>query len=152
MTALKEEEKKILSEELELLSANPEIGSKLSKELLCLQSDIKNGSLDENSSSIFCYVLEMLLASGEIRKKYGYNEELLILRLYKNTKWGSERENNMKQVNNALIALQDHKIDQIFFSLKLPGVYGLVINTDKCQLQFEINQFGIQPDKIEMEL
>ncbi len=149
---ISDEEKNILIPEIRNLISNPGIDLKTANEFRVLESSVSNGAMEEDILTVFSHVLEILLTTGEIRKKYGYQEELLILRLYKNTPWGNEREDNLNMINRTLSAIQKHKINNMSFRLKLPGVYGLEITTDKCQLVIEIDQFGISPGKVELEL
>lgn len=142
----------ILSDEIKLFIENSGTDPKLKNEFQSVEAAIFTGKLEEEHLPVFSYFLETLLASGDIRKKYGYREELLILNLYKATPWGIERINNLNDINRTLTALQDHNIDDISISLILPGIYGLNITTDKCRVTFEINQFGIAPDKIEFAI
>ena len=65
---------------------------------------------------------------------------------------GKEQKENIDELNNSLKALQTQIIESISFSLKLPGVYGISITTDKCELSLNVNQFGIFADKLEMEI
>jgi hypothetical protein len=152
MLEITNEEKEILKREIEILCERPEGNHKTNIQFEELLNSINGQKIDEPQLSVLSHVLELLLASGEIRKKYSPIEEQKIFRLYGRTPIGKELKENIDELNNSLKALQAQKIEDISFSLKLPGIYGISIKTDKCELSLNASQFGVYADKLEFEI
>jgi len=152
MLEINNEEKEILKSEIELLSQSPDGNERTKTEFKNLLAAIEEQKIDGIQLSALTYAIELLLTTGEIRRKYSPIEEQKIFRLYCKTPSGKERKDNIDELNKSLKALQKQKIENISFSLKLPGVYGISITTDKCELSLNANQFGVYADKLELEI
>ena len=152
MLEINSEEKEILQNEIEIFSKSPSVSEKTKHEFEKLLTSINEQVIDEPQLSILSDVLELLLTTGEIRKNYSPIEEQKIFRLYGKTPAGKVQKENIDGLNKSLKVLQTQTIESISFSLKLPGVYGISIKTDKCELSLNANQFGIYADKLEMEI
>jgi hypothetical protein len=152
MLEISSDEKDILKSEVELLSNNSLIDAKSKDEFNKLFNAIGIQKIEEPQLGVLSYVLELLLTTGEIRNKYSPIEEQKILRLYYKTPAGKERKENIDELNKSLKALNGQNIESISFSLKMPGVYGISITTDKCELSLNANQSGVYADKLEIEI
>jgi len=152
MLEINSEEKEILQIEIETLSKSSNGNEKTKNEFEKLLTAINEQKIEEHQLSVLSHVLELLLTTGKIRQNYSPIEEQKIFRLYGKTPVGREQKENIDELNNSLKALQTQMIESISFSLKLPGVYGISITTDKCELSLNINQSGIFADKLEMEI
>jgi hypothetical protein len=152
MLEISSEEKEILKSEVEILSNNTFVDAKTRTEFSGLLIAINEQKIDDSQLPVLTYVLELLLTTGEIRKQYSPIEEHKILRLYNKTPAGKERKDNIDELNRSLKALNGQNIESISFSVKMPGVYGISITTDKCELSLNANQSGIYADKLEIEI
>jgi len=152
MLEINDDEKEILQSEIELLSINSNGSGKAGIEFNKLLAAVNEKLIDETQLPVFSHILELLLTTGDIRKNYGPVEEQKIFRLYGKTPAGREQKESIDELNKSLKALETQSIEGISFSLKLPGVYGISIKTDKCELSLSVNKFGIYADKFEIEI
>jgi hypothetical protein len=146
------EEKDIIQKEIEILSKKSFGNEKTKSEFEKLLFAIKSQNIDDAQLPVLGQVLELLLTTGKIRKSFGPVEEQKILRLFWKTPGGIERKENISELNKSLKVLQSQKIEDITFSLKLPGVYGISIKTNECEITLNADQFGIYADKLEVEI
>lgn len=152
MLEINEQEKELLLNEIGKLAGNINSSEKTRNEFEKLLSAVNEQIIDGSQLSVLSQVLELLLTTGEIRKTYNPIEEQKLFRLYVKTPAGAEQKERIEELNYSLKALQQQTIEDISFSLKLPGVYGITIKTNKCELSLSANQFGVYADKLEMEI
>jgi hypothetical protein len=152
MIELNDEEKEILQFEIGILSKKSNGSSKTAIEFNKLLASVNEKLIDEVQLPVFSHILELLLTTGDIRKNYGPVEEQKIFRLYSKTPAGREQKESIDELNRSLKALETQTIEGISFSLKLPGVYGISIKTDKCELSLNATKSGIYADKFEIEI
>jgi hypothetical protein len=146
------EEKEIIQKEIEILSKKYSATKKANNEFEKLLRAIENQNIEEAQLPVLGQVLELLLTSGKVRKNFGFVEEQKILRLYGKTPAGIERKENIIELNKSLKVLQYQKIEDISFSIKLPGVYSILIKTDECEITLNADHSGIYADKLEVEI
>jgi hypothetical protein len=152
MLEIGNDEKIIIREEISILSKKTSGNEKTKIEFENLISAIESQNIDGTQLSLLSKVLELLLTSGEIRRRYSFVDEQKIFRLYKKTPAGKQQKENIDELNKSLKVIQSQKIESFSFSLILPGVYGIAIKTDECEISLNINQSGIYADKIEIEI
>jgi hypothetical protein len=152
MLEINNDEKEIIREEISILSKKTAVNEKTKNEFENLISAIESQNIDDTQLYLLSKVLELLLSSGEIRRKYSYVDEQKIFRLYGKTPTGKKQKDNIDKLNKSLMILQSQKIESISFSLNLPGVYGIAIKTDEGEISLNINQSGIYADKLEVEI
>ncbi|MGA7722514.1 MAG: hypothetical protein WCA84_15190 [Ignavibacteriaceae bacterium] len=152
MLEINNDEKEIIREEINILSKKTAVNEKTKNEFENLISAIESQNIDDTQLYLLSKVLELLLSSGEIRRKYSYVDEQKIFRLYGKTPTGKKQKDNIDKLNKSLMILQSQKIESISFSLNLPGVYGIAIKTDEGEISLNINQSGIYADKLEVEI
>lgn len=97
-------------------------------------------------------LLQLGLASGRIRGVYGAHAEMAAVRLFRKTPQGQQLNRQVEEANQALEALRDQPIEEISFSLRGPGQYGLRIKTAGCQLTALLGPSGIDVRSLEISI
>lgn len=97
-------------------------------------------------------LLQLGLASGRIRAVYGAHTEMAAVRLFRRTPQGQQLNQQIEDANRALQALRDQSIEEISFSLRGPGQYGLRIKTSGCQFMALLGPSGIDVRSVEISL
>jgi hypothetical protein len=146
------EERDVLRPEIERLMMPLASDSKARRDYAQLLIELDSSQVPESLATTLEHVLEITLSTGRIRNAYGPEEEQQLLRLYNRTPTGARLRDQLKQVNQSLEALNDHKIERLSFSLKVPGVYRLEINTDQCQLTLNIDWYGVSIHQLSVDI
>lgn len=152
MLLIDTEDRDILTPEIEAFKRPLDKESKLNLDYECLLSAIDSGAIADDLLPLLEHVLELILASGYIRQSHGPQEEQRLFKLYRKTSAGTQVSQNIKEVNQSIEALKNHKIENLSFSLKLPGIYTLKIGTEQCQLVLRIDKLGIFVDQLAVEV
>ena len=113
-----------------------------------LLSAIQDGEVREEHVDALERLLEVTLASGRVRHRYGPAGEQALTRLYHQTPRGAHRMSQMREVNAALTALRGQVIDEIVFAPRAPGEFTLTLDTDRCQLTIRISRTNIQVENV----
>lgn len=115
-----------------------------------LLTALEQGSVSADLVPTLEDALELLLTSGQIRRRCGPFEELQLFRLYQRTPAGQGAKAQLEKVNDALDALKDQPIRHVGFSLKLPGVYRLEIATDQGEIVLAIDRHAVAVHQLEV--
>jgi len=111
---------------------------------------VEAGNVPEELIGYLERLLEMGFETGRIGKIYGREGEQAFLRVYHKTLRGARILNLVKETNRSLTALKDQVIQDISLSLKSPGAYRMVIDTNTCQLTLGIDPDGARIENVEM--
>jgi hypothetical protein len=137
------EEREVLAREIEQLIRPIAPDSPPHQEYTRLLAAIGSGAVPTELIGTFEQLLEITLSTGRIRQVYGPQPEQQLLRLYHRTPGGDLLRLQLRELNQSLEALRDQKIESLSFSLKVPEVYRLEINTDQCRLTLSIDGSGV---------
>jgi hypothetical protein len=137
----------LLLEELEVFARS--VSDPAARErYLALRSAVAEGTVDDTLLPSLEKVLEIGLQTGRVRKVHGPQAEQALLRLFHQTPRGAGIRDATRASNEALTGLQGQVIEGLQFSARTPGVYRLVIDTDRCQLTVEIDPAGVWVENV----
>ena len=132
-------EQELLVEELGALGAllrQPETRARYAE----LRTAIEAGEVPDELLGHLGNVLELGLESGRVRKLYGADGEQALARVFQRTPAGAERAAAARAVSEALAGLRGQAIEDITVSATGPGSYGIVIDTDRCQITLKLDR------------
>ncbi len=109
-----------------------------------LSQAVAEGRVEEPLAGALETLLEIALESGAARKFQGPPAELALRSLFFRTPRGAGIQGAAGQANRALGALAGQRIESLSVEPHLPGVYRLVVATDRCQLTLEIDRDGVR--------
>ena len=113
-----------------------------------LRAAVASGEIGTEHVEALERVLEVALASGRVRHRYGPAGEQALTRLYHQTPRGAQVVARVREVNAALTALKGQVLDEIAFAAKLPGEFTLTLDTDRCQITIRIDRTGVQVENV----
>ncbi len=134
-------EREVLIEEARALGATVQDPSRR-EQYAQLQAALETGAVSDDLG-LLENLLALSLRTGRIRRLYGPEAETALLRLFQKTPRGSSIAQTLTQLNQALEQLKGQVIDGIAFTPRLPGTYGLSIETGEYRLNLEIQEEGI---------
>lgn len=97
-------------------------------------------------------LLEMGLETGRIRQVHTAHGEMAALRVFQRTPKGSALKAACDAANEALQSLQGHAIESLSFSVRGPGAYSLVLETDQTTVTVHIDRHGVRVRSMEVGL
>jgi len=109
---------------------------------------VAEGEVDDDLSGHLGNVLEIGLQSGRLRKFYGADGEQALARLFHRTPAGSALADAAGAVTQALKALHGQTIEDVKISAVGPGSYGLMIDTDRCQINVRLDRTGVRVENV----
>jgi hypothetical protein len=109
---------------------------------------VKEGEVPDDLVDYLGKVLEVGLQSGRLRKFYGADGEQALGRLFCRTPGGVALSERAKEVTQALSALHGQVIEEIEVSALGPGSYGLMIDTDQCQISMRLDRGGVNVENV----
>ena len=113
-----------------------------------LRAAVEEGEVGEELADRLSNVLEVGLQSGRLRRFYGADGEQALARLFHRTPAGARLSQAAKAVTEALEALHGQTIEEIRVSAIGPGSYGLMIDTDRCQLNLRLDRGGVRVENV----
>jgi hypothetical protein len=113
-----------------------------------LSQAVRQGEVDDDLIGHLSNVLEIGLQSGRLRRFYGADGEQALARLFHRTPGGARLAEAAKAVTEALRALQGQVIQDISISALGPGTYGLMVDTDRCQITLRLDRAGVDIENI----
>jgi hypothetical protein len=113
-----------------------------------LRAAVEEGEVEDELLGHLGNVLEIGLQSGRLRKLYGADGEQALARLFHRTPAGAELAEGARAVTQAISALQGQTIADIKVSAMGPGSYGLMIDTDRCQISLRLDRGGVRVENL----
>jgi hypothetical protein len=113
-----------------------------------LSRAVQEGEVGDDLVGHLGNVLEIGLQSGRLRRFYGADGEQALARLFHRTPGGARLSEAAKAVTEALQGLQGQVIQEIAISALGPGTYGLMIDTDRCQITLRLDRAGVDVENI----
>jgi len=113
-----------------------------------LRAAVEEGEVGEDLVGHLGNVLEVGLQSGRLRRFYGADGEAALARLFHRTPAGAALSADAKAVTEALTALHGQLIEDIRVSALGPGSYGLMIDTDRCQINVRLDRGGVRVENL----
>ncbi len=113
-----------------------------------LRDAVREGDVPEDLLGHLGNVLELGLQSGRLRALYGADGEQALTRLFHRTPAGASLQDEARSVSHALNGLQTQTIEEIRVSALGPGSYGLMIDTDRCQINIRLDRGGARVESV----
>ncbi len=113
-----------------------------------LRAAVEEGEVGDELIGHLGNVLEVGLQSGRLRRFYGADGEQALGRLFQRTPSGASLSEAAKAVTQALTALHGQTIEEIRVSALGPGSYGLMIDTDACQISLRLDRSGVRVENL----
>ena len=113
-----------------------------------LRAAVEDGEVGDELAGHLGNVLEVGLQSGRLRRFYGADGEQALARLFHRTPAGADLSEAAKAVTQALTALHGQVIEEIRVSALGPGSYGLMIDTDRCQINLRLDRGGVRVENL----
>jgi hypothetical protein len=145
--ALEEAEREVLALEVERLCgalASPRARQRFGG----LAAAVAAGEVPAELAEALADCLELALESGVARRIHGPEGEQALAAVLRRTPRGSTVEEAARQANRALAALAGQRLRRLAFVPGLPGACRLVVETDACQLSFDIDRRGVRAREV----
>lgn len=113
-----------------------------------LRESVQDGEVEDELVGHLGNMLEIGLQSGRLRRFYGADGEAALARVFRRTPAGAAPVEAASAVTAALTALHGQTIEEIQISALGPGSYGLVIDTDRCQINLRFDRAGVRVDNL----
>jgi hypothetical protein len=113
-----------------------------------LRVAVEEGEVDDVLVGHLGNVLEIGLQSGRLRRFYGADGEAALARVFRRTPAGAAPVKAASAVTEALTALHGQNIQDIQISALGPGSYGLMIDTDCCQINVRIDRNDVRVENL----
>lgn len=113
-----------------------------------LRAAVEDGEVPDEQLGHLGNVLEIGLQSGRLRKQYGADGEQALARLFQRTPAGAALAEAARNVSEALAGLQGQRLEDIKVSTLGPGSYGLMIDTDRVQIQLRLDRGGVRVENV----
>ncbi|GAC1334926.1 MAG: hypothetical protein NVSMB22_27510 [Chloroflexota bacterium] len=113
-----------------------------------LQTAVREGDVGDELVGHLSNVLEVGLQSGRLRRAYGADGEQALVKLFHRTPAGAALSDAANEVTHALTALQGQRVEDIRISALGPGSYGLMIDTDRCQINMRFSRAGVSVENV----
>lgn len=139
--------REVLVQELSAYVARlPEGGAR--ERYVRLLEEIGAGSLSESSDEGLARFLEVLLPTGQVSRRYGAHEEKALRTLYLATSRGRGVREQVQQANEALRALQGHRLESLRFEPHNPGAYRCIARTEQVEVVLAIEPGGVRIERV----
>lgn len=113
-----------------------------------LRAAVEEGEVEEDLVGHLSNVLEIGLQSGRLRRFYGADGEQALAKLFHRTPAGAALADEARAVTQALSALHGQSLADIRVSALGPGSYGLMIDTDRCQINLRLDRSGVRVENV----
>ena len=105
-----------------------------------LVAAVDDGEVDGADADALAELLELGLATGRLRARYGPEGEQAALALFRRLPLGRELTQSASDLNEALAALEGRTIDKVTVSAVGPGEYGVTISTDEYEIVLRLGR------------
>lgn len=113
-----------------------------------LRDSVRAGDVPDDLMGHLGNLLELGLQSGRLRALYGADGAQALTRVFHRTPAGASLSEDAQAVTEALSGLQAQRIEDIRVSALGPGTYGLVIDTDRCQVSVRLDRSGVRVESL----
>jgi hypothetical protein len=113
-----------------------------------LLASVEAGEVEDELLGSLSIVLEISLQSGRVRTLYGADGEQALARLFQRTPAGAALSEAARTVTEALAGLHGQTLEDIRVSTLGPGSYGLMIDTDRCQINVRLDRSGVRVENV----
>jgi hypothetical protein len=117
-----------------------------------LLASVETGEVEDEQLGSLSIVLEISLQSNRLRKLYGADGEMCLARLFQRTPAGTALSDAARTVTEALAGLHGQTLEDIKVSTLGPGSYGLMIDTDRCQINVRLDRSGVRVENVAIGL
>jgi hypothetical protein len=107
-----------------------------------LVAAVEDGEVDGADADALAELLELGLATGRLRARYGPEGEQAALALFRRLPLGRELAQSARDLNEALGALAGRTIDKVTVNAVGPGEYGVTISTDEYEIVLRLGRAG----------
>ena len=107
-----------------------------------LVAAVEDGEVDGADADALAELLELGLATGRLRARYGPEGEQAALALFRRLPLGRELAQSARDLNEALGALEGRTIDKVTVNAVGPGEYGVTISTDEYEIVLRLGRAG----------
>jgi hypothetical protein len=107
-----------------------------------LVAAVDEGEVDGADADALAELLELGLATGRLRARYGPEGEQAALSLFRRLPLGRELAQSARDLNDALASLEGRTIDKITVNAVGPGEYGVTISTDEYEIVLRLGRAG----------
>jgi hypothetical protein len=107
-----------------------------------LVAAVDDGEVDGDDADALAELLELGLATGRLRARYGPEGEQAALALFRRLPLGRELAESARDLNEALGALAGRTIDKVTVNAVGPGEYGVTISTDEYEIVLRLGRAG----------
>jgi hypothetical protein len=115
-----------------------------------LRAAVEAGEVTEGLLPPLERLLEMGLETGRIRQVHTAHGEMAALRVFQRTPKGSALKATCDAANEALQSLQGHTIEALTFSVRGPGSFSLLLETDQTTVTVHIDRHGVRVRTVEV--
>jgi hypothetical protein len=109
---------------------------------------VESGEVPADRLDQLATILEIGLESGRLRRLYGADGELALSRIFQRTPRGARLAADAAAVTQALGALRGQVIDEIRVTALGPGAYGVLVDTERCQVTLRLDRGGARVDSV----
>lgn len=113
-----------------------------------LREHVRDGEVPDDLLGHLGNLLELGLQSGRLRALYGADGEQALTRVFHRTPAGAGLSDAAQAVTEALAGLHGQRIEDITVSAVGPGTYGVVIDTDRCQVSVRLDRLGVRVESL----
>jgi hypothetical protein len=107
-----------------------------------LVAAVDDGEVEGADADALAELLELGLATGRLRARYGPEGEQAALALFRRLPLGRELTQSARDLNEALSALEGRTIEKVTVSAVGPGEYGVTISTDEYEIVLRLGRAG----------
>lgn len=116
---------------------------------LALHAAVTAGEVPPDLARPLETMLELVLQTQRLRRRYGPDVERAVTDLYYQTERGAGLRATVRETNRALAALEGQRIEGINL-LAGPGRYTLVLTTDRCRISLRLDAAGARIENVEV--
>jgi hypothetical protein len=109
-----------------------------------LVAAVQNGELPDEESQALEELLELGLASGRIRGRYGPEGEQAALKTYRRLPGGRALAQGAAEVSEALSTLEGRTLERVLVSAGGPGSYIVTLAVDGLELAVRLDRTGVR--------
>jgi len=149
--ALDEEQQDLVLRELAALG--PDLSDPAAQaRLQALAAAVRAGTVAEEELDTLGALLEVSLQSGHARRLHRADGEQALVQLFAGTPHGAALAAAVRDVNRALAQLAGQPLESARLSSSVPGVYSLVLSTNRLQLTLRLEPAAPRVQSVEVGL
>lgn len=95
-------------------------------------------------------IVEVLIASAQVRAAHGPGAELALWSLYQKTPRGQTIANSVAAMNAALKRLEGQPLQFLNVVARAPGAYALTLGSAECQMILRFEAAGVRIESVEV--